>query len=253
MEHFYVYLLKNPLKEGAPFYVGKGKGRRVDSHLRDARKGKNTHKFNVIRQIVEAGSKPIVQFVDTELSEEQAFELEVFMISLIGREDTGSGTLTNKTDGGEGGVGYKHTKEAIEKIRLSQIGKTVSEQTKQLISKNSRSMEVWQRPGLLEKISGENHWNFGKPSANKGVKWTTAQKEKQSKLFSGVNHPMFGVPCSETRRAAIKAATVGVKKSTTEKMKKPKATMQCPHCEKIGGTGNMQRWHFSNCKMKVAI
>ena len=24
---------------------------------------------------------------------------------------------------------------------------------------------------------------------------------------------------------------------------------KCPHCDKIGGEGNMQRWHFDNCKV----
>jgi hypothetical protein len=26
--------------------------------------------------------------------------------------------------------------------------------------------------------------------------------------------------------------------------------LKCPYCEKIGGTGNMQRWHFDNCLKK---
>jgi len=29
-----------------------------------------------------------------------------------------------------------------------------------------------------------------------------------------------------------------------------KATIQCPHCQKIGGAGNMRRYHFDNCKAK---
>lgn len=30
---------------------------------------------------------------------------------------------------------------------------------------------------------------------------------------------------------------------------RPKLT--CPNCGKIGGTGNMQRWHFDNCRNKT--
>lgn len=26
--------------------------------------------------------------------------------------------------------------------------------------------------------------------------------------------------------------------------------MQCPHCDKVGGIGNMERWHFDNCLKK---
>jgi len=36
------------------------------------------------------------------------------------------------------------------------------------------------------------------------------------------------------------------KRSAT--MRKPKSKSQCPHCNKIGGSGIMQRWHFDNCK-----
>lgn len=31
---------------------------------------------------------------------------------------------------------------------------------------------------------------------------------------------------------------------------KERAKLQCPHCNKIGGDGNMQRWHFDNCLNK---
>lgn len=29
---------------------------------------------------------------------------------------------------------------------------------------------------------------------------------------------------------------------------KPRSTIQCPHCNFIGGINNMSRWHFNNCK-----
>lgn len=47
---FYVYILRNPLKENIPFYVGKGKDRRCFQHLKDG-KHKNKHKYNTIKQI----------------------------------------------------------------------------------------------------------------------------------------------------------------------------------------------------------
>lgn len=30
-----------------------------------------------------------------------------------------------------------------------------------------------------------------------------------------------------------------------------KTIIQCPHCQKIGGAGNMRRYHFDNCKEKL--
>lgn len=31
-------------------------------------------------------------------------------------------------------------------------------------------------------------------------------------------------------------------------MRKPKSKIACPHCDKVGGSGIMKRWHFDNCK-----
>jgi len=38
--------------------------------------------------------------------------------------------------------------------------------------------------------------------------------------------------------------------STLEKFKKPKNKITCPYCNKIGGQGNMVRYHLENCKNK---
>lgn len=39
-----------------------------------------------------------------------------------------------------------------------------------------------------------------------------------------------------------------IKIKRSQSMKKPKSKIQCPHCDKIGGSGIMKRWHFDNCK-----
>jgi hypothetical protein len=38
------------------------------------------------------------------------------------------------------------------------------------------------------------------------------------------------------------------KEERSKLMRKPKSKSQCPHCNKIGGSGIMKRWHFDNCK-----
>jgi len=41
------------------------------------------------------------------------------------------------------------------------------------------------------------------------------------------------------------------KKLMSKKFKgKERSKLQCPYCDKIGGDGNMQRWHFDNCLNK---
>lgn len=51
---FYVYELVDP-RDGAVFYVGKGKGRRVEAHERQAAKGVSSDKCDRIREIWAAG------------------------------------------------------------------------------------------------------------------------------------------------------------------------------------------------------
>ena len=234
MDHFYAYMLVDP-RNNLPFYVGKGKDRRCTQHISEARSFRNnSHKCNVIRKILSLGMEPVIKVVDSGLSEAVAFELEEFLIQEIGRSDKHGGLLTNKTNGGEGASGAIRTPEM-----------------KQKLSDFFTHNNPMHRDEVRLKTSGENHWNYGQPAANLGMKWTDEQRAALSKKFSGENHPSFGKPCSEARRQAIKAATKGIKKSTTINMRKPRSKVKCPHCGKVGGSNTMHRWHFDNCKEKA--
>jgi hypothetical protein len=92
---FYVYVLARP--NGKPFYVGKGQGRRVYDHEREARNGHQCHKCNVIRKIWRKGGEVQRYTVFTTDDERAALDYEVSMIALYGRR-----TLCNLTDGGDG-------------------------------------------------------------------------------------------------------------------------------------------------------
>lgn len=56
-------------------------------------------------------------------------------------------------------------------------------------------------------------------------------------------------PLSDEQKEKIRKATIGVKKSSTENMKKPKSKSPCPHCGKLVDGGNMKKWHGDNCKL----
>jgi hypothetical protein len=105
MSIYFVYIYRHP-KTKIPFYVGYGKNQRHFSHLNEARKSttpkQNEHKLNTIRKILREGLEPIIEIVDSGLSKCVACELEVFLISEIGRADKNEGTLTNQTLGGDG-------------------------------------------------------------------------------------------------------------------------------------------------------
>jgi hypothetical protein len=86
MNSYYVYLHKT--KDGVPFYVGKGKGRRAYS----------TNRNDSWKELVSSIGEYDVEIRYKGLSEEDSFAIEKRLIAEIGL-----GNLTNMTNGGEGG------------------------------------------------------------------------------------------------------------------------------------------------------
>lgn len=94
---WYVYLLIDPLT-GAPFYIGKGAGNRVDAHEKEARchNAKPTKKIRAIRRLWEAGVEVRKEFSAQFWDEQAAYDHETDLIEEIGLEN-----LTNILPGGQ--------------------------------------------------------------------------------------------------------------------------------------------------------
>lgn len=92
---YYVYLLIDP-RNNKVFYVGKGKGNRINQHLLGAldNKTEETEKIKRIRIIEKAGYKIKNIILRHGLNEDEAFAVECAMIDYIGIEN-----LTNIVSG----------------------------------------------------------------------------------------------------------------------------------------------------------
>jgi hypothetical protein len=91
---FYVYVYRDP-RDGAVFYVGKGKGRRAWLHLSEAQTGTG-HNLALSSRILllqSLGTPPLVECVSQGLSEPDAFDMERLAIA------THRGTAVNASEG----------------------------------------------------------------------------------------------------------------------------------------------------------
>jgi hypothetical protein len=93
-----VYIYLDPRKGLEPFYVGKGIGNRAESHLLKSHNREMNFKISKMRK---DGVKPVINKLLME-SESNAFLYEIKLIKEFGRKDLKTGTLLNRTDGGDG-------------------------------------------------------------------------------------------------------------------------------------------------------
>jgi len=140
-QRFYCYLYLR--EDGSPWYVGKGTNRRAIERRKGHWAPTNHSKIKIVKD---------------DMTENDAFSLEVFLIAYYGRKNLSNGILNNQTSGGEGASGL-----------------IVSEDTKAKLSELNR---------------GEKHPMYGKTeklSPRFGMKHSPETKSKLSE-----NHPFKG-------------------------------------------------------------
>ncbi len=168
--HYYTYAYLR--EDKTPYYIGKGKGSRI---------------YRKTRRIKPPKDKSRIIFLKQNLTEEEAFKHEIYMIAVFGRIDLGTGILHNMTNGGEGGS-----------------GRVISEETRRKLSDANR---------------GKNHPNYGKTTSLETKAKMSASKKnmsdetraKYSAANTGENHPFYGKTHSPETRAKYSAARKGRK------------------------------------------
>jgi|LauGreDrversion4_2_1035121.scaffolds.fasta_scaffold384816_2 hypothetical protein len=140
-------------EDKTPYYIGKGKGNRAYRRRKtDIKPPKDKSRILILKN---------------NLTEEEAFRHEVYMIAVFGRKDLGTGILRNRTDGGEGASNPSQETREKKKIPLSQ--ETKDKISKALIGKNNpffgkkHSRETKNKISIS--VSGENnsksiHWRI---------------------------------------------------------------------------------------------
>ena len=154
---FYTYAYLR--EDRTPYYIGKGQGKRAYYKYR---KGLKPPK-----------DKSRIIFLKQNLTEEEAFKHEIYMIAVFGRKDLGTGILHNRTNGGDGASGAIFSECHKKRISEARKGKKLSDETKEKIRECNKG----------KKLSDETKKKIGE--FHKGKKVSEETKIKMSESQKG--------------------------------------------------------------------
>lgn len=191
MNKFYVYRYLR--EDRTPYYIGKGKDKRAYVNNRTIKKPLDPTRIEIIKD---------------QLSEREAFDLEIELIALHGRKDISTGILRNLTNGGEGVSGRVDTTETIQKRVSKNKGKkrTAEQKHRMSLAQKGRPPRLYtddQKAEISRKIS-ETH--KGKPKSEE-------HKQKLSDFFTGKSN---GKRSEETKQKMRKPKSEEHKKAISQ-------------------------------------
>jgi hypothetical protein len=171
MNKYYVYELIDP-RDLKVFYVGKGKDKRMYTHVSSVKCGvvphKNRHLFYKIKQILNEGYNVIYKQIFFTDDNDEAYKREIERIKEIGIENlcnliySSPRSEESYKEFGEKMMGHITTEKTKQKISQSLKGHFMSEETKQKISNTKkgkkRPCSDLQRKRIIEAYTPEGGW-----------------------------------------------------------------------------------------------
>jgi NUMOD3 motif len=190
MNEYYTYAYLR--EDKTPYYIGKGKGNRL------YKKGS--------RVFAPPKDKSRIIYLKQNLTEEEAFKHEIYMIDVFGRKDLGTGILYNRTGGGDGVSGVIRSEETRRKISVANKGENHPMYNKTHSEESKRKISVAKK--------GENNHNYGKIfSEETRRKMSESSKnpseetrKKLSDTNRGENNPNYGKTASEETKKRMSDA-----------------------------------------------
>ena len=222
-------------EDGTVFYIGIGKSKKR-AYSKDRRSP--FWRYAVSKH----GLK--VELLHENVSWEEACKIEQELIKQYGRKAFNEGTLVNLTEGGDGRLGLKASKE-----------------TRRKMSESHKGLNTWSKGRKMSEEQKNNNKNFG--FSNKGKPKSEETKRKISEGLKGRKPNYLGCKHTEEQRKKISEAMIGEKhfmfgkthsEETKQKMREKALNMPktiCPHCNTTSTPSVIARWHLNNCKNKI--
>jgi hypothetical protein len=166
LNRFYTYAYLR--EDRTPYYIGKGTGNRLYTKKKC--------------EIYPPKDKSRIIYLKQNLTEEEAFKHEIYMISVFGRKDLGTGILHNRTDGGDGASNI--SEKTKKKLREANLGK---------------NNPNYGKKGKKSFVYGKKWWNDGfgnvvRSTECPGEGWVLGMDGEMNKKKGkcGKSHPAYG-------------------------------------------------------------
>lgn len=149
-----IYILLCPFTNDIRYigYTNLSVNKRLSSHCNPSKLKKNTHKNNWIKSVMNKKLKPNILCIEENIpSLTEALNREIFFVKRF--KDAGC-NLTNSTDGGEGHLNHKLSKESIIKILETKKKNGTLKHSKTTIENIKKSLIGRKvKPEIIEKLA----------------------------------------------------------------------------------------------------